>query len=293
MKQFEGKVAAITGAGSGIGQALALALAAERCHLALSDIDEAGLADTARQAKQLGVEVSTHQVDVSQRQQMEDWAQAIVAHHGKVNMIFNNAGVGQGGTVSGTDYADYEWVMAINFWGVIYGTKVFMPYLEQSGDGHVVNISSVLGIMTTPMTSAYCASKFAVRGFTESLRQELDMLDNGVSATCVHPGGIKTNIAQTSRMSESASDVSGVSASETSALFEKHVLNMTPANAAKIILDAVRHNRRRVLVGKDAKALDAMQRSAPSRYQTVVTAVMSRLRAQSGGVPSLKALLKG
>ncbi|NQD96625.1 SDR family NAD(P)-dependent oxidoreductase, partial [Pseudomonas sp. CrR25] len=203
MKSFENKVAAITGAGSGIGRALAYRLARQGCHLALADVNEEELAETAAQARRLGVNVSTRQVNVAERDAMHAWAEQVVAEYGRVHAIFNNAGVAQGGTVEGNDYSDYEWIMAINFWGVLHGTKAFLPHLKAAGEGHVVNVSSVFGLFAQPGMSAYNASKFAVRGFTESLRQELDMQGCGVSASCVHPGGIKTNIAKTARMNAS------------------------------------------------------------------------------------------
>jgi short-subunit dehydrogenase len=196
-----------------------------------------------------------------------------VKSHGRVNLIVNNAGVAHAGTVEGTDYEDYEWLMGINFWGVVYGTKAFLPHLKESGDGHVVNVSSIFGLFAQPGMSAYNASKFAVRGFTESLRQELDLMNNGVSATCVHPGGVKTNIAASSRISASLSDVTGEDAHTSRASFQKLFLT-SPEAAAKAILSGVQHNDRRVLIGLDALAADSMQRILPSFYQSLVTAAM-------------------
>ena len=176
MKTFQHKVAAITGAASGIGQALALELAQQQCDLALSDVDEAGLAATAQQARALGVEVTSSKVNVAEREAVHAWAAQVVQDHGKVNLIFNNAGVALGGTVEDTDYEDYEWILGINLWGVVYGTKAFLPLIKASGEeGHVINVSSVFGLFSQPTQSGYNMSKFAVRGFTESLRQELDL----------------------------------------------------------------------------------------------------------------------
>ncbi|HBX55893.1 SDR family NAD(P)-dependent oxidoreductase [Pseudomonas sp. UBA2684] len=279
MKSFENKVAAITGAGSGIGRALAYGLARQGCHLALSDVNVEGLAETAAQARKLGVSVSEATVNVADREAVHAWAALVVAEHGRVNAIFNNAGVAQGGTVEGNDYADYEWIMAINFWGVIHGTKAFLPHIKAAGSGHIVNVSSVFGLFSQPGMSAYNASKFAVRGFTESLRQELDMQACGVSASCVHPGGIKTNIAKTARMNDSLSSVTGQDADQARQQFNDQLLRTTPEKAAQVIINGVLANKRRILIGPDAYALDGMQRLWPAFYQRLVTASM-RLAAR-------------
>ena len=280
MKNFKGKVAAITGAGSGIGQQLAVLLAKEGCNLSLSDVSEAGLAATVELVKPFKINVTTQKVDVSDQAQVAAWAKETVAKHGQVNLIFNNAGVAMGSTVEGMSYKDLEWMMDINFWGVVYGTKEFLPLLKQSGDGHIINISSLFGLTAQPTQSAYNASKFAVRGFTESLRQELDMQNLGVSSTCVHPGGIRTNIAKSARMSDSLSTL-GMNAQKSIKDFDK-MLRILPEEAARQILNAVRHNQRRLLIGNDAKILDLMQRIMPQGYQKVfgtVTKLQARLNA--------------
>jgi len=279
MKSFENKVAAITGAGSGIGRALALNLARQGCHLALSDVNGEGLAQTAAQALQLGVKVTQSQVNVAERDAVHAWAEQVVQEHGRVNLIFNNAGVAQGGTVEGNAYADYEWIMAINFWGVVHGSKAFLPHLKAAGEGHLVNTSSVFGLFAQPGMSAYNASKFAVRGFTESLRQELDLAACGVSASCVHPGGIKTNIAKTARMNDSLSQVTGQDANQARQQFNDQLLRTSAEQAARVILRGVLADKRRILIGADAHALDAMQRLLPALYQRLVTAAM-RLAAR-------------
>ena len=199
MKSLKGKVAVITGAGSGIGQATAEALAKQGCELAISDINERGLAETRARCESHGVRVSSARVDVADRAAMYAWADNVVADHGRVNIVINNAGVALGATIEDMSYEDQEWLMGINFWGVVYGTKAFLPHIKKTGDGHVVNISSVFGLIAVPTQSAYNAAKFAVRGFTECLREEMDMEDCGIGVTCVHPGGIKTNIARASR----------------------------------------------------------------------------------------------
>jgi NAD(P)-dependent dehydrogenase (short-subunit alcohol dehydrogenase family) len=272
MKRFEDKVAAITGAASGIGRGLALGLAARGCHLALSDIDEVGLQETASQARALGVRVTSQRLDVADRGAVYAWANQVVADHGKVNLIFNNAGVALGCTVEKMKYEDFEWLMNINFWGVVYGTKAFLPHLRASGDGHIVNISSVFGFVGIPTQSAYNAAKFAVRGFTESLCQELDMLDYGVNASSVHPGGIKTGIARAARIDDSVYELGlGYEGDDTRQNFEKSFI--TPADkAAETILEGVRRNRRRILVGPDARVFDWVARLLPTAYQRISVA---------------------
>jgi short-subunit dehydrogenase len=269
MKSFANKVAAITGASSGMGRSLAVNLAKRGCHVAISDVNEEDLAETAKLAGCHGVKVTSKRVDVSKREEVYTWADEVVADHGKCNMIFNNAGVAYGSSVEGSEYPDAEWVVAINFWGVVYGTKAFLPHLRASGDGHVVNTSSLFGLLGFPGQSTYNATKFAVRGFTEALRIELDMMNAPVSATSVHPGGIKTNIARTARMNKSVMDL-GVKDLENSHLQIEKQFRVTADDAAEIILRGVQRKARRVLVGTDARIYDLVQRIVPSSYQWLV-----------------------
>ena len=265
MKNFNNKVAAITGAGSGIGQQLAVLLAKQGCHLALSDVNEEGLKQTLDLLAETPVQVSLKKVNVAVLEEVRAWAQEVEQQHGYVNMIFNNAGVALASTVEGASYEELEWIVNINFWGVVYGTKEFLPLIKKTGDGHVVNISSLFGLTAQPTQSAYNATKFAVRGFTESLRQELDAENNGVSALCVHPGGIRTNIANAARMNDSVRTL-GVNPEQTAQNFNKF-LRCPPEEAARQILAAVQKDKRRLLIGNDAKVIDLVQRLLPTGYQ--------------------------
>lgn len=272
MKNFKNKVAAITGAGSGIGQQLAILLAKQGCHLSLSDINEKGLQQTVELLKPYSnITVTTKKLDVSDREAVKQWAQETVQDHGSVNLIFNNAGVALGSTVEGATYEDLEWIVGINFWGVVYGTKEFLPFIKQTQDGHIINISSLFGLTAQPTQSGYNATKFAVRGFTESLRQELDIEKSGVSSLCVHPEGIRTNIAKAAKMSDSLSSL-GMDPAKSIQNFDKF-LRTPPEEAARQILDAVLKNKRRLLIGSDAKFLDALPRLFPTGYQRASTVV--------------------
>jgi butyryl-CoA dehydrogenase len=263
MKEFAGRVAAITGAGSGIGRALARNLAGRGCHLALSDIDELGLAETVEQCRDSGVTITSQRVDVADRASVFEWADRVVAEHGRVNLIFNNAGVALVATVDAMSYEDFEWLMNINFWGVVHGTKAFLPHLVASGEGHIVNVSSVFGLVSIPSQSAYNSAKFAVRGFTDALRMELEIEGAPVSATTIHPGGIKTNIARRARVDASAAVVAG---EDVAGSFDKAALT-SPERAARQILAAVAGNRRRALIGPDAKLIDLLSRAPGALYQ--------------------------
>jgi NAD(P)-dependent dehydrogenase (short-subunit alcohol dehydrogenase family) len=280
MKDFANKVAAITGAASGIGRALALDLASRGCHLALCDVRLDELRQTAELVAPHGVRATHAEVDVADRVAMYSWAEQVARDHGGVNLIFNNAGVSVASTVHGLDYADLEWIMGINFWGVVHGTKAYLPHLKASGDGHVVNISSLFGLIAYPGQSAYNASKFAVRGFTEALRQELELLRWPVSATCVHPGGIKTNILRSIRYSPSMDEL-GLSSGARDAVTGFEKIFITPAEAAaRKILRAVTRNKRRVLIGRDARFYDRLQRLLPRGYQRLVVSALRRRAAK-------------
>lgn len=272
MKDFFNKVAAITGAGSGMGRTLALQLASEGCHLSLSDVNAEGLAETAALLANSSVNVYTDIVDVANREAVFGWADKVVADHGKVNLIFNNAGVALGNTIERGSLEDFEWVININFWGVVYGSKAFLPHLRAAGEGHIINTSSLFGIIGVPTQGAYNSSKFAVRGYTECLRQELDLSGGKVSATSVHPGGINTNIAKSARLTDPA-----LATPKNLTWMQKSLETNTPEHAANVILKAVRKNKRRVLVGYDAKIVDFFTRWFPSLYQLAVSRLVKKM----------------
>ena len=278
MKDFNGRVAAITGAGSGIGRALAIDLARRGAHLALCDVDETGLAETVGRCEGRGVKVTSQRLDVADRDAVFAWADTVVAEHGQVNLVFNNAGVALSATVEAMSIEDFTWLMDIDFWGVVHGTQAFLPHLKASGEGHVVNISSVFGLISIPSQSAYNAAKFAVRGFTDSLRMELEIEGAPVSSTTVHPGGIKTNIVRNSRLDESTAAVSGAGSKDQLIKEFDKLARTTPEKAARVIIAAVEANRRRVLIGPDARLFDLASRLPAGVYQRVLVKGSQRRR---------------
>ena len=270
MKSFSGKVAAITGAASGMGRELALELARRHCDVAISDVDSKGLEETAVAARALGAKVTTTRLDVAQREAMYAWADQVVRDHGKVNLIFNNAGVALSTTLEAVTREDFEWIMGINFWGVVYGSQAFLPKLKAAGEGHIINTSSLFGLISVPGVGPYNASKFAVRGYTEALRMELDIMKIGVSASCVHPGGIRTNIAKSSRISQSMRDLMGEDPEASREKFDKLLSTTTAQKAALAILRGVERNKRRVVIGPDAHFLSGLSRLLGAAYQPLV-----------------------
>lgn len=264
MRDFKDCVAVVTGTGSGIGRALALNLAARGANLAISDINEAGLQETVKMLEAFDVKVRADYLDVSKRDDVFAYADAIQEHYGVVNLVINNAGAALNGEFRDTPVDDMVWQMDVNFWGVVYGTKAFLPYLERAKWGHIVNISSLFGLIASPSTSLYNASKFAVRGLTETLRIELDADNSSVSATSVHPGGIKTNVARSAR-SVRTNKPGAKTIDERADEFDK-LVRTTPEKAAEVILKAAAKNKMRVLVGPDAKLIDKIQRLLPTKY---------------------------
>lgn len=255
---FSGRVAAISGAGSGIGRALAVELAARGARLALSDVDADAVRATGEACERAGAQVLTARVDVTGREDVLAHAAAVREHFGRVDQVYNNAGVAHFGHVRHESVKDVERVMDVNFWGVVHGTSAFLPHLIDSGRGHVVNVSSLFGVVTFPGQSAYNASKFAVRGYTEALRQEMALSRLPVRVTCVLPGGIRTSVAR------SATAADGVDADVTAQRFDRLLALHSPGSAATAILRGVRRGRARVLIGAEARVLDTLARIAPS-----------------------------
>lgn len=256
-------VAVITGAGSGIGRALAKRLAAEGiAGLALADLNEAGLAETAELTGG-HIKVTTYAVNVADREVMRIFADDVVRDHGRVTHVINHAGVALGGTVCEVSFDEIEWLMGVNFWGVVHGTKFFLPYLEREKSAHIVNISSLFGFIAPPGQAAYCASKFAVRGFTESLRHELEGTNIAVSA--VHPGGVKTNIANSARIAE-ASQHSEDEIARRLKKMNRNLSTTKPDRAAEIIVSGIKAKSPRIIVGPDARIISWIQRAFPRRY---------------------------
>ncbi|NYG58536.1 hypothetical protein BJ980_001459 [Nocardioides daedukensis] len=272
MKTLNDKVVVITGAGSGIGRALALNAAGKGALLALSDVDESGLAETVDLVKNAGArEVRSDRVDVADRAAMTAYAASVADQFGRVNVVVNNAGVALAGNFEEMDYADMEWIVGINFWGVIHGTKEFLPHLIASGDGHIVNLSSLFGLLSIPGQSAYNATKYAVRGFSEAVREELLIAGHPVGVTVVHPGGIKTAIARNARVTSSEDQA------ETAKVFDKKLARMTPDKAAAIIVDGMLAGKPRVLVGIDAHLLHNWAKFTGARYQDIVAKLAGRM----------------
>ena len=258
----KGQVAVVTGGAGGIGRGIALALARRECHLSLADIDEAGLEETARLVEAMGVSASRHRIDVADRAQVAAFPDAVLQAHGRADILVNNAGVACGGTFEQVGEADFEWLFEINFWGVVRMTRAFLPLLRASDDGHLVNLSSLFGLIAPPGQAAYCASKFAVRGFTESLRRELEAEGARITVTLIHPGGVATRIA------ENARTPAGTDEAELAANRErfKRLLRLPPEKAGEIIVAGMERRRPRVIVGSDAKAAALIERLAPVSY---------------------------
>ena len=275
--KFEGSAAAITGAASGIGRALALALAARGCDLALADVDQAGLESVAKEITAAhSRRVTVCNVDVADPKQIQDYASSAVSDFPALNLLFNNAGVALLGQFDEFDQAQMAWLMEINFWGVVRGTRAFLKHLQSRPQAHIINISSIFGIIAPAGQSAYAASKFAVRGFSEALRHELAMNKSTVRLSVVHPGGVKTNIARKARTGTQLRE--SVSLSEVGDRFER-LARTTPAAAAQRIIRGIERNEPRILIGRDAQYLDILQRLKPATYWALLSRIFDRMTA--------------
>src|SRR5882724_8745917 len=270
MTVISGSAAALTGAASGIGRALALELAARDCDLALADRDEAGLQQVAAEIGKGGTrKVTTHRVDVGEPAQIQEFSNAAIAAHPALNIVINNAGVALLGQFDEIEQAQMEWLFNINFWGVVHGTRAFLPQLARQREAHIVNISSIFGIVAPPGQSAYCAAKFAVRGFSESLRHELAMADSPIKLSVVHPGGIATNIARNSRTGAGVTD----NARRVQSIERFDALAKTTPTAAAL----------RILIGNDARFMDLLQRFRPGTYWKVLQRQIEKATAKLAG----------
>ena len=265
--QLEGRTAVLTGAAGGIGRALAVVLARRGCHLALADIDETGLAETAELTRAYKIRVSQHRVDVADRADVAAFPNIVAAEHTSVDVLINNAGVAIGGTFEQVSDEDFEWLFEINFWGVVRMTRAFLPLLQASGDARVVNLSSVYGLIAPPEQVAYSASKFAVRGFSEALGHELE--GSGIGVTVVHPGGVNTSIAENARVP------AGVTEEEIERRRKQYrkLLTLPPETAAETIVRGIERRQSRVLVGSDAKVISAVSRLLPVSYWRLLLAM--------------------
>ncbi len=268
MKKISGSVAVITGAGSGIGRALALEFASHGAALALADVNAAGLAETCKLAGKSTAR--SYVVDVAEEAAVEDFARNVARDFGRASLLVNNAGVGLRGTFAEISLDDIRWLMSINFWGVVHGCKFFLPLLEREAEAHIVNVSSLFGLIGPPGQTAYCASKFAVRGFTECLRLELRRTN--VRVTCVHPGGIRTPIAENSRNGAKAP---AISKAEIAERFAK-LARTTPEAAARVIMQGILHDKPRVLIGSDARQIALLQRMMPVKATSLFASMVEK-----------------
>lgn len=257
--------AVITGAASGIGRALALRLAKERiAGVAIADVNAGGLDETARMIGSAGPKVSRHLLNVADLGQMKEFVANVVAEHGRATHLINNAGVSLFGTVEEVSIEDLQWLMNINFWGTVYGVKLFLPVLREQPAAHIVNVSSVFGFIAPPGNAAYSASKFAVRGFTEALRHELK--DTNIAVSCVHPGGVATNIVREGKVGAGAN----TSVKEKTVRYHTNVSRTTADEAAETIVRGMKRRSKRILVGRDARLIDLVHRAAPVRHMSVM-----------------------
>jgi short-subunit dehydrogenase len=286
MTAINGAAAALTGAASGIGRALALELAARGCDLALADRDEAGLrsvaAEIAKGDTKAGArKVTVHRIDVGVPEEITDFAAAAISAHPGLNIVVNNAGVALFGNFNEIDQAQMDWLMNINFWGVVHCCRAFLPHLSAQREAHIVNLSSIFGIIAPPGQTAYCAAKFAVRGFSESLRHELQTANSPIKLSVVHPGGVATNIVRNSPAGVGVTD--NARRVQMIERFEA-VAKTTPAAAALRIIAGIEKNQPRILIGNDARYMDLLQRFRPGTYWAVLAKRIEKAMATGKGI---------
>lgn len=269
MKEYHGKVAVVTGAAAGMGRSLAVLLSEAGAQVAICDVDADGLAITVELCRVAGARPFAAVVNVAERSAMNDFAADVKFEFGRVEYVFNNAGIAFMGVVERTDDKDFERVMDVDFWGVYNGTKAFLPYLIESGEGHIVNTSSVFGLLAVPSQSAYNAAKFAVRGFTEALRQEMLLSGHNLKVSCVHPGGIRTDVARNAASADGEIDPKLV------ALFDRIAITSSDV-AARSILRGAAKGKPKILVGVDAHLMDLTVRLLGASYQRPLSWAMGR-----------------
>ncbi len=280
MKDLNGKVAVVTGAGSGIGRATALALAEEGCQLAISDINEQELLVTQGLIEAYNVKVHAHNLNVADQNAVYEYADEVAAVFGKVNIVVNNAGVAINGSLENTSIEDFEWIMNINFWGMVYGSMAFLPHLKQSGEGHICNVSSMCSITAFAAVGAYSCSKFAIRAFSEALCTELAVEECGVGVTSIQPGLIKTNLVRGARIDNAILEAQGMDVEEFQANYKKQAFN-TPETVAKAIVKSIKKNKLRALVGFDAHLVDWATRLFPVWFRKITAIVVRKGRAKN------------
>ncbi len=270
------KVVVVTGAGSGIGRALAVELSERGALVSGCDVDETGLKETATRCR---AELHTAVVDMGDRDAVQAYAAEVVSHFGQVHQVFNNAGIAFSAPVLDSEWSDYERVLRVNLNGVIHGTQAFLPHLIASGDGHVVNVSSLNGYLAQPGMSHYCTAKFAVRGFTETLRSEMLLEGHPVRVSVVHPGGVATSISDNAlALARSAGHEITAAHEARTRTYREKLLKMDPARAARIIVDGVEKGRVRIRVGNDAVMVDRLVRLLPTTATRVAVYLERQLQ---------------
>jgi len=277
MKNLRDKVVVVTGVGSGIGRELVIQLKKQGAKLAINEFDKNKLSETIKLLGGASASLIAQDFDVSDRAAVYDFANKTKAHFGHVDCVINNAGVALGTvTTEDIDYKDFEWIVGINMWGMIYGTKAFLPIIKQQAEGSITNVSSVFGLFGVANNTAYCTTKFAIRGFTESLRMEMHAYSPHVVISSVHPGGIKTNIARSAKTPIGAENESELTRQKNIEEVEEAFIT-TPSQAAKTIIKGIKQKKERILIGSDARKMDKMVRLFPVKYTDMLLKQIKQL----------------